>query len=45
MDFQQVLTGLESARPLEDVLRQAFGDHVMVKVTADGVEVNDYDHD
>lgn len=30
---------------LEDVLRQAFGDHVMVKVTADGVEVDDYDHD
>lgn len=35
---------LESAA-YEDVLRQAFGDHVVVKVTADGVEVDHYDHD
>jgi hypothetical protein len=28
-----------------DVLQFAFGDHVSVTVTADGVEVDDYDHD
>lgn len=30
---------------LEDVLRIAFGDHVLVKVTPGSVQVEDYDHD
>lgn len=30
---------------LEDALKTLFGDHVKVIVTADGVEVEEYDHD
>ncbi len=30
---------------IEDALEELFGDHVQVIVTADGVEVDEYDHD
>lgn len=30
---------------MEDALKTLFGDHVQVSVTADGVDVEEYDHD
>jgi hypothetical protein len=30
---------------MEDALKTLFGDHVQVNVTADGVDVEEYDHD
>ena len=31
--------------PLESFMEDVFGDHVWVKVTRNGIEVNEYDHD
>lgn len=31
--------------PLEDFMEDVFGDHVWVKVTRDGIKVEEYDHD
>lgn len=35
----------EALNDAEDVLRDAFGDHVAVYVTRDGIDVEEYEHD
>ena len=39
VDLDKSLSGME------DVLEDAFGDHVRVFVTRDGIEIEEYDHD
>jgi hypothetical protein len=35
----------ETCHSLEDLLKEAFGDHVKITVTRKKIEVEDYDHD
>jgi hypothetical protein len=42
---RHALSQIISADSLEETLRYAFGDHVEVIVTANGIEAREYDHD
>lgn len=36
---------VDALNQFKDEFRYAFGDHVMVTVTRDGIDINDYDHE
>jgi hypothetical protein len=42
--FETAQSFVQQLMGMEDVLKQAFGDHVHVKVTAEGVDVDEYNH-